>query len=304
MKYEICISKIYYCSYFVKLDTLTDLLKEIEEYINDNNYLKPLFILFKILGSLTFFNRIDDVKSMFLDEIEFLKSFMKTNYFTNEFAYLYRIIMLHFDIEKDMLKLDEYSNSFRELRWLDYTIRSNYYYLKEEDSNSLMYCNAALEELETAYNIERSLRTICNIAAAYNHLDKYQLSINVTEKVIKYAFSQEVTDWIQFIAMHYLFSNFMLKRYEEVINFYNIIVLSESFLLETSIIIIYLSAIITNKLETVFKLLEKNRNLSNLQLFILAVKNIKENKIADLSNLNPTPYLIKIGSTLQEIIIK
>lgn len=301
LKYEICISKIYYCTYFVKLDVLTDLLKELDTYIDENNYLKPLFVLFKILGTLTHFTNIDDVKSMFSEEVKFLKSFLKTSYFTNEFAYLYRIIMLHFDVESDMLKLDEYSNSIRELRWLDYTIRSNFYYFKKEDSNSLMYYNAALEELQKAYNIERSLRTICNIAAAYNHLDKYQLSLNVTEKVIKYAFSQEVSTWIQFIAMHYLFSNYMLKRYDEVINFYNVIVLNEDFLLETSIIIIYLSAVITDRIEMVEKLLDKKQNMKNLQLFILAIKNIKENKIVDLLDMKPTPYLTKIATSLYDI---
>ena len=93
------------------------------------------------------------------------------------------------------------------------------------------------------------MRTINNIASAYNNLGKYQLSINVTEKVIKYAFSQEVSFWIKSIAMHYLFSNFMLRRYEEVLEFYNIIVLDENFLNQVSVIIILVSAFKLSKIE-------------------------------------------------------
>lgn len=298
LKYEICISKIYYCAYYMKLDILKELLTELDFYINENNYLKPLFILFKIFGSIPLFRDIRDLKSSFIDEVHYLKSFVKTDYFTNEYAYLYRIILLQFDVENNMLKLDEYSNTFKELRWFDYTIRAYYYYYKNMDSDSLMYFNAALEEFDKAYNVERYLRTINNIAAAYNNLDKYRLSINISEKVIKYAFSQEVKVWIKAIALNYLFSNYMLKRYEVVIEFYNVIVLNEEFLLESSVIIIILSAFKLNKLNLINELINKNKNRKNVKLFLTAIEQIKMNKIADLSDIDPTPYLIKVGATL------
>lgn len=299
LKYEICISKIYYCTYYVKFDILQELLNEIDTYISENNYLKPLFILFKIFGTIPFHNRHSELCNIFSEEIKYLKSFMKTNYFTDEIAYLYSVIMLYFNVENNIQKLDEYSNTFRELRWFDYTIRANYYYINEKDADSLMYYNAALDEFQKAYNIERYLRTINNVASAYNNLDKYQFSINITEKVIKYAFSQEVNIWVKSIAMHYLFSNYMLKRYEEVIEFYNVIVLNDDFLNEISIIIIILSAFYLNKLSLISGLIEKNKNLKNVQMFLSAIDNINNKKIVDLSEIEPIPYLIKIGATLQ-----
>ena len=301
IKYEICISKIYYCTYYVKLDVLKELLEEIDVYIAENNYLKPLFILFKIFGTIPFYNHISQLQSMFLEDINYLKSFIKTNYFTNEFAYLYSIIMLYFNVENNMQKLDEYSNTFRELRWLDYTIRANYYYLQKKDNDSLMYYNAALDEFNKAYNIDRSLRVVSNIAAAYNNLDKYQFSINVTEKVIKYAFSQEVNVWIKSIAMHYLFSNFMLKRYNEVIEFYNVIVFNEEFLNEVSIIIIILSAFNLKKLNLVNNLIELHKDSKNVKLFLSAIECIGKNKVIDLSGISPRSYLIKIAESLKQI---
>ena len=212
LKYEICISKIYYCSYYLKLDVLRELLKEIDTYINEKNYLRPLFTLFKIFGTIPFYNDFEEVKDLFTEEINYLKSFARTKNFSEELAYLYKVVLLHFEKNTNMLELDEYSNIYRELRWFDYTIRANYYYFKDKDFDSLMYYNAALEEYNLSYNVERQLRTINNIAAAYNNLGKYQLSLNVTEKVIKYAFSQEYNEWIEAIAMHYLFSIYMLKR--------------------------------------------------------------------------------------------
>ena len=298
LKYEICISKIYYCSYFLKLDILKELLLELELYIAENNYLKPLFLLFKVFGTIPFYNDIEEVKGIFENEIKYLKAFIKTKYFTGELAYLYKVVLLHFDVDVNILELDEYSNIFRELRWFDYTIRANYYYFKDKDFDSLMYFNAALDEFNKAYNVERQLRSISNIGLAYNMLDKYQLSINVTEKVIKYVFSQEYSDWIESIAMHYLFSLYMLKRYEEVIDFYEVIVLNESFLNDVSVIIIIVSAFKLGKMHLVSGLIERNKHLNNVRLFLTALERVELNEVVDLLNIEPVPYLIKIGSTL------
>lgn len=298
LKYEICISKIYYCSYFLKLDILKELLLELELYIAENNYLKPLFLLFKVFGTIPFYNDMEEVKGIFENEIKYLKAFRKTKYFTDELDYLYKVVLLHFDVDVNILELDEYSNIFRELRWFDYTIRANYYYFKDKNFDSLMYFNAALDEFNKAYNVERQLRSISNIGLAYNMLDKYQLSINVTEKVIKYAFSQEVSIWIRAIAMHYLFSNYMLRRYDEVLEFYNVIVLKENFLNQVSIIIIIVSAFKLGKIDLVSGLIERNKHLNNVRLFLMVVESTDKNEIIDLSTMNPVPYLVKITETL------
>ena len=294
LKYEICISKIYYCSYYFKLDTLKELLLEIDTYIEENNFLKPLFVLFKVFGTIPFYNDIEEVKGIFTEEINYLKSFIRTKYFSEELAYLYKVVLLHFEVHKNMLELDEYSNMYRELRWFDYTIRANYYYFKEKDFDSLMYYNAALEEFKEAYNVERQLRTINNIASAYNQLGKYQLSINVTEKVIKYAFSQEVSFWIKSIAMHYLFSNLMLRRYKEVLEFYNVIVLDEKFLNQVSVIIILVSAFKLDKIDMLSGLIDRNKHHKNVKLFLSVIECANKDIVLDLSTMDPVPYLVKI----------
>lgn len=298
LKYEICISKIYYCTYYVKLDVLKELLLELDSYIEENNYLRPLFVLFKVFGSLPFHKYIEEVKEAFADDVNYLKSFVKSKYFTEEFGYLVQTILLYFETEVNMIKLDEYSNIYREFRWFDYTIRASYYYLKENDADALIYYNAALEEFNKSYNVERYLRTINNIAVTYNNLDKYQLSLNVTEKVIKYAFSQELNIWIKAIAMHYLFSIYMLKRFDEVLEFYNVIVLNEKFLNEVSIIIIILSAFKLKRMEQVDSLIKKSKDLKNVKLFLSIIESTDEEEIIDLSHMSPTPYLVKLTETL------
>ncbi len=298
LKYEICISKIYYCTYYLKLDILDELLKELEIYINENNYLKPLFVLFKIFGTMSFSDNINELNKKFQNEINYLKVFIKTNYFTNELGYLYSIVMLFFKVNQDFQILDEYSNVFKELLWYDYTIRANYYYIQNNDSDSLMYYNAALDEFNKSYNIERLLRTINNIAASYNLLSKYQFSLNVTEKVIKYSFSQEYTPWIKNIAMHYLFSNYMLKRYKEVLEFYNVIVLNKLFLNETAIIIIVLSAFKLHKMNQIEKLIQNISEYKDLNIFINAIASIKHNIDADFAGLSSKNYLIKLANSL------
>ena len=298
LKYEVCISKIYYCSYYLKLDVLEELLKELDTYIEENNYLKPLFILFKIFGKMTFSDQYNEKKEIFKKEIDYLKAFMKTNYFTNELAYLYSIIMLLFKVEEDTHKLDEFSNTFKELNWYDYTIRGNYYFVKQKDYDSLMYYTAALKEFNKSYNMERILLTTNNIALAYNLLEKYQLSLDETEKVIKYTFSQKYSRLIRSIAMHYIFSNYMLKRYEEVLNFYNVIVLNEEFLHETSIVAIILSAYKLKKMNQITKLIEKNKEAKDVQIILKAIESIEKTKSADFLGLTPTHYMVNLAMSL------
>ena len=101
--------------------------------------------------------------------------------------------------------------------------------------------------------------------------------------------------------MHYLFSNYMLGRYEEVIEFYNVIVLNEEFLRETSIIIIILSAFKANKMNQVKSLIEKNKESKNINLFLKAIESISANSKndLDLSSIDNTIYLIKLAETLK-----
>ena len=300
MKYEKCISKIYYCVYYLKLDSLTELLNELDLFINENNYLKPLFTLFKVFGTMPLNYSHFEIRDMIAKDLDYLKVFGKTNYFTEELAYLYSIVMRFFNMERDMSKLDEYSNLYRELRWFDYTVRANYYYLVGKDADSLMYYSAALEECKKTYNMERVLRTVNNISLMYNLLGKYQFSLDITENIVKYAFTQEATSLIKSITMHYLYSNIMLKRYDEVFKFYNIVVLDEKFLNETSIIAVIISAYRLNKMDQIKKFIDKNKDIKNVSIFLSAIESIIKTKSASFAGLDGRQYLVDFAKTLKD----
>lgn len=118
--------------------------------------------------------------------------------------------------------------------------------------------------------------------------------LTVTEKVIKYAFSQEVSFWIKSIAMHYLFSNLMLRRYEEVLEFYNVIVLDEKFLNQVSVIIILVSAFKLDKIDMLSGLIDRNKHHKNVKLFLSVIECANKDIVLDLSTMDPVPYLVKI----------
>lgn len=293
-EYEICLSKIYYCIYYIQKNELDKLNIQLESMINKHTYLKPLLTLFKVFIAMNYDKPMDIMKANLKEELEYLWLF-KNNYFTDEIKLIYKCIMYYYQYDVEINELDNMAMDYPNLLWLYYNVRGSRYYLDKKYTDALVYYQGALDEYTKSFNVERSLRTINNIAYMYNTMGKYLFSLNKSTKAVDYIYSYKNDTWTKYITMHYLYSNYMLKRYEEIISFYQVIVFEPKTLISVSAVICILAAYKENCMDTVNIIKEEFKNDRNVKIILnyIATKN-KE----ILDNLEPTPYLVRIAKQL------
>lgn len=222
---EIFLSQIYYCCYYKQNTRLKGYLEIINQKIERNNVLKPIFSLFKILIVLTLEYKEQEMLDMICNDLEYIKLFYNKKYFKDDYEYLYLVILYRLDIINSEYELDELSLKYKKLSWLYYFIKGSKAYMKEEDNKALLNYQHVLSEFRITNNLERYFIAANNVAYLYNILGEYSLSYLLTSEVIEYVFSNiENKNRATNILMHYLFSNFMLGRYERIIEFVNIII--------------------------------------------------------------------------------
>lgn len=115
------------------------------------------------------------------------------------------------------------------------------------------------------------------------------MSYNITSQVIEYVFS-EINDErrIQSLLVHYLFSSLMLARYNEIINFIDIVIFDLSYSNGISAIIYVVAAFKLEKLKHVDKILNLEFNGINFEIVKEYIK-CKDYKLLD--KLKEYPYI-------------
>ena len=83
--YEKCLVKIFNAVYYRETNELIVLKEELEGYILENNYLKPVFILFKLLIAITITSNYQILLQENKKFLDYLNLFPK-DYFTSEFC--------------------------------------------------------------------------------------------------------------------------------------------------------------------------------------------------------------------------
>ena len=221
LEYERIISKIYYTSYYKQLEELRKLLNEIEVYIYENNYLKPILILMKTIGYICLGLSLEELKILKTD-LDYLNIF-NHNYFTNEFKLFQMTILYYFDFKIKEIKLKNLVLENPKYKWFYLNMIASHYYLHKNDEKALIYYLEVLEEYKKNINVERLMNTISNISCIYNLMGKYDSSLNVSSSAIEYAYSTKKDLYISYLTQHYLFSNYMLDRKDAILDFLNIV---------------------------------------------------------------------------------
>lgn len=218
-KYEVCIQKIYYNTYFWLTNEIEKYLIEIENYIDEDNYLKPLFILFKIFGNMILSSEVEKIKMKLLNEINYLLLFDST-YFIDEFELIYISVMFYFGYDRGINKINKLISKYNKLSWVYYNILGSKSYLRKEYTEALINYNKALEIYKYSNNVERIMATISNIGGIYNNLNQYNFCIDILKDAIDYRNSDKFTLWIKYIIQHYIHALLMLKEYQMIVNFF------------------------------------------------------------------------------------
>lgn len=240
IKYEALFAKIYYCCYYKSHSSFDFFINELNEFLKEKNVLYPIVVLFKVFLYANMEMDLRDCKVILKDELDYLKSFYDTKYFTEDLQYLYLSMLYFFNCysskNADILnKIKEYSIRIPKLSWLCLNVRASKEYLSRNPKDAIALFSPLAEEYKENNNMIRYFHTINNLASLYNIINEYEYSLKYTSKVIEYLFSStEHEKWITYILTHYLYSLLQLKKYNEILQFIDIIIFDKKYLSDIS----------------------------------------------------------------------
>lgn len=296
-KYEILLSRIYYTFYYKQMNELPILLKELEKCILDNNYLKPLFIAFKLLCVINNDSCIDNIICNYSEEIKYLADF-QNDYFIDELKLLRLLILFYLEYSVDKNEMENLTYEYPQFAWFYNHVMGSYYYKKGNDVKAYIYYNEALRYYDIDQNIIRKLQTINNIACTLNLEHMYVASLDKTQSVINYIYGQENNLWVGYITQHYLFSLFMLKRYEDIISFLDIKILDYDKLNYISTIICVAATVLLNKPSKATRLIkEKQTDSMFIKMYEYITRKVDK---SNLTSINEIPYVLRIKEVLNQ----
>lgn len=298
-EYEILFSKLYYSSYYKQKTRMMDLLEEVETKIKLNNILKPMLILFKVFIYMNLDYQVDELRKKVESDVIFISHFHNKKYFKDDLGFIFLVVLYNFgivnqnEIEK---QLDNLSISYPKLRWLYHYVKANKAYFDRKDHIALVNYEFLIEEFRRTNNLERYYSVIINASYLYNLLGEYHLCYNLSSSVIEYVFSEiKSGNRIRDVLLHYLFANLMLGRFEEILDFVNIIIFDRRCMSPLSVVICLISADrlgVLNQFDDLMNLESGNVNFNIIKEYIVK----KDKKI--LNNLINFPYYIKIKELL------
>jgi len=297
-QYNILLSKIYYCCYYKIQRQQSELLRELNIQIDENNVLKPLLVLFRTLLYTSFELDYKQTKNIIFEDLSYLYVFKSTNYFTNEFKLIYQSFLFYYDFltEKDQLEIDKLSLLHPKISWIWFLLKGSKAYMTRNYDIALANFDILLSEFISNNNLERYFIVLNNVACIYNFSGHYVASLKVTEKVIEYVFgSAEDIRRISDILMHYLFSKLMLECYQEIIDFISINIFDFKILNVISAITCIVAAYKLNESALLKKLVSLDFDDPNYLKFVSYIKN---GDSSQMKNITKFPYLLKLRKKL------
>lgn len=288
--YEICLSKAYYAYYYSDIIKAKDIILEIETIIEDNNTLKPIFVLFKVLLKILLINVLDKLRLDVREDLAFLGCF-KDKYYQDNFYSLYLVVKSYIEPNKQLAnKVEAHLHNHKEFNWLYNIFRGSLNYIDEKYEQAIIYyTNAMINLSENKFNLNRIIRLTINICACYNDIELYAKSLEISSKNIEFMCYSKL-DFTKEMLMHYLFSLYMLDFYNDIINFTKVTPIYEYLNVISAIILL----LVANKLNDTDIL----KQLKNINESILSEKNyccilnfLKTKDSSYLKNLLDVPYM-------------
>lgn len=294
-EYEKCLNAVYYAIYFKERDKICDGISFLNSYIEAGNYLKPLFILFRIYGYMNIGSSASTIWQDLKNDLDYIAK-IKKDYFIEEFRMIYEAVLYSFKLQSDLTDLRNLAIDYPKLKWIYLSAVGTVYYLKQEDEKALRCYQQLSLEFQHTKNSERQMIVHSNLCFIYNSLQEYAVSLKLAEEVLEYIYSSKDTVWISNMTMHYLFAEFMLSRYEEILVFSTDNLLDKSRLNWVSEIICILAAYLGKRQRLTKELLEGFREN---RYFPVLSQYISTGNKEVLSALKQTPYVRQIIAKLK-----
>ena len=222
-KYELLLAKIYHNAYFKNVDTLNKLLIELNIVVDENNYLKPVFVLFRVLINAIINNHYSIQFANTKEDLEYLEHFRK-DYLTEELIFLFLILKYYFGKHVNNVEMENYAVNYPKLLWLYYMLKGSYNYLHSKDDEALSYYELLIDIFWKDFNIERFSVFTSNVAFIYNIRCKYSLSLEKSSKLISYSLATDnISENNKYSVKHFIFSSYMLNKFDNIIEIFEVI---------------------------------------------------------------------------------
>lgn len=222
IKCEKTLSELFSCLYFKQSEEkILEYKKQIDIYILDDNYLKPIFMLFRILIKIIMTKDIVNVLDNIKLDVDYISKF-PGEYYENDFKVLFNIIMYFAHKSDDYLKDYEIDAKYPYLTWLYYHLRGSFNYYNHNYSEAIIYYKNAIKCYLNDLNVSRILECQINIAAMYNRINGYRETINTLVPLIEYALYETDNHALKcYSIMHYFIALMMVNDYEKIISTLN-----------------------------------------------------------------------------------
>lgn len=239
-KYELLLAKIYHNAYYKDMESLKKLSIELDEAIDENNFLKPVFVLFRIFIKSMSINHYSEQQQDTREDLEFVGYFRK-DYLTEEFLFMYQMFRFYFGKNVNNIELENYAVKHPKLLWLFYLLKGSFNFLNKNDVEALSYYELLVDVLWKDFNIKRFSIFTSNLAFIYNYQGKYSLSLEKSSKLVPYAIvTDNASEHNRYSIKHYAFSLYMLNKFDEIIELFE--VLNDISYLEDIYVVIFMIA--------------------------------------------------------------
>ncbi len=238
-KYEKLLSRLYMAIYY-KYDSKAD-YQELESYIEQNNYLKPIFILFRILLKMNQNKLYAEIMEDIREDVSFISHFPK-EFFYEELEAIFLMVLLYANQSKEAIGDKTCYSKYPSLLWMYYHVMGSVAYTEEDYSKAILF----YEKAEKIYLEDSNIKRYCiaknNIAAMYNKLHFPQLALEVITPVLNYVLNEETKySFTKHIIMHYLMALFMLEDYQQIILFNEMYLNDEELKVKVTMLIVLLA---------------------------------------------------------------
>ncbi len=285
-EYEYILAQLYAAIYY-KNDVQIDFLySKIVDFIKEDNFLKPIFVLFKILIKMNNIKNYSDFLKAIKEDLDYICFFPK-EYFYEKLEVLYLLVLLFTNRDKKTLHSEIGYDKYPSLTWLYYHILGTFAYLNDNCSEAILFYKKAEDIYFQDCNINRYILMKNNIAAMYNRMGYENLALDTIQPVFSYI--TNINSFLpvkSYIIMHYFMALFMLKHYKEIIMNYELYLDNSNILPTTAIILMfcYKMSDYNNEKCLFLKDLDERTKLIYEFLFEKRILKSKEKELIETSN--------------------
>lgn len=215
-QYEDTLNSLLYRFYY-RGDDLNEFEPILLEYIEENNYLRPLFLLLLLLINLVSMKSpqvlIQEKQELFKE----LKQY-KGTYFTSPFAEIFTIVEVLFS-GKELIEFDKEIPFADNMRGLLYNVYSSNAYLSKKYDLCLYYARECKDYLLRDHNYKRIVLVNLTYFACLNMIGEYAKCMNESRcQLLHLIESKQPYGLIYSTELHYYTSCIGARDYNEIIN--------------------------------------------------------------------------------------